>query len=107
MGYKAMGPCTSLAEAFKQVRGCHIDGAILDVNLGGEMVFPLARQLAARSVPMIFLTGYEKTIIEPGFDDVLVLQKPVHSEQLGEALASILRPAPADRPERLRSANSN
>jgi two-component sensor histidine kinase/DNA-binding response OmpR family regulator len=107
MGYKAMGPCMNLTEAFKHVRGCHIDGAILDVNLGGEMVFPLARLLAERSVPMIFLTGYEKTIIEPGFDNVLVLQKPVHSEQLGEALANILNPAPADRPEQLRSANSN
>jgi hypothetical protein len=49
------------------------------------MVFPLARLLAERSVPMIPHRLQQKTIIEPGFDGVLVLQKPVHSEQLSEA----------------------
>ncbi len=34
------------------------DGALLDVNLGGQMVFPLAAELAARQVPFAFATGY-------------------------------------------------
>ena len=40
------------------------DGAILDVNLGGEAVYPLAEVLAAGRVPFIFVTGYSDEEIE-------------------------------------------
>jgi hypothetical protein len=39
-----------------------IDGAILDVNLRGEMVFPLADALAERSIPFVYVTGYGKLL---------------------------------------------
>ena len=54
-----------------------LDGAVLDVNLGGgEYVFPLARALQARGVPFTFATGYG-ALPEDGFAEAPVLRKPV------------------------------
>lgn len=57
-GYAVVGPFTSLASATQAARGGRLDLAILDVNLNGEMVYPLADELLARKVPFIFLSGY-------------------------------------------------
>jgi two-component sensor histidine kinase len=94
MGYSVVGPCVDLKEAIRVSRHSHIDGAILDVNLGGELVFPLARLLADRSVPLVFLTGYEKSIIERGFEMFPVLQKPVPADELQKVLNGMLGPTP-------------
>ena len=54
-----------------------LDGAVLDVNLGGgENVFPLAAALRERGVPFVFATGYG-VLPESGFAEATVLQKPV------------------------------
>lgn len=54
-----------------------LDGAVLDVNLGGgENVFPLAAALRERGVPFVFATGYGM-LPESGFAEATVLQKPV------------------------------
>ncbi len=81
MGYSALGPCVDINEAMTVMRRNHIDGAVLDVNLGGELVFPLARALADRAVPLVFLTGYEKTAVAEGFGAFPILQKPVAAER--------------------------
>jgi PAS domain S-box-containing protein len=94
MGYSALGPCVNLSEAMSVMRRNHIDGAVLDVNLGGELVFPLAKALAERSIPLVFLTGYEKSAIGDGFEACPVLQKPVAADDLRSALAIAMRPAP-------------
>jgi len=61
------------------------DGAVLDVNLGGQMVFPLAAELAARDVPFAFATGYG-ALSDDRFAAAPVLHKPV---DLGK-LASVV-----------------
>ena len=68
-----------------------LDGAVLDVNLGGgEKVFPVAMRLAARGVPFIFSTGYGAQGIETPFAQAPVLAKPYASAELEEALTSVL-----------------
>jgi two-component sensor histidine kinase/DNA-binding response OmpR family regulator len=98
MGLVVLGPCASLGAAMTLARSHHIDGAILDVNLDGEPVFPLARLLADRAVPMIFLTGYDKSAVERGFEMFPMLQKPVPAGELSKALTSILGLSPDDQP---------
>ena len=61
------------------------DGALLDVNLGGEMVFPLANALLDRGVPFVFATGYG-VLPSDDFPDVVVLQKPVNLGLLANAI---------------------
>lgn len=55
----------------------HIDVAILDIRLGTEKVFPLARRLAERGVPFIFCSGTPFDAAREGFNAALLLSKPL------------------------------
>src|SRR5690606_36357720 len=57
-GARVLGPATSLGEARQLLAGERPTAAVLDVNLGGEYVFPLAEELLAREVPFVFATAY-------------------------------------------------
>lgn len=62
-----------------------LDGAVLDVNVGGTMVFPVAERLRAAGVPFVFATGYG-ALPRAGFEDITVLSKPITAEMLREAI---------------------
>jgi CheY-like chemotaxis protein len=65
--------------------GGRADAALLDVNLGGSPVFPVAEALAARGVPFAFTTGYGE-LDDPRFSDAVMLGKPIRLERLVETL---------------------
>jgi CheY-like chemotaxis protein len=67
-----------------------LDGAILDVNLGGEKVYPVAQALAARGIPFIFATGYGTAGIAEAFSHVPVLAKPYEPRALERMLTAAL-----------------
>jgi hypothetical protein len=64
-----------------------IDGAVLDVNLAGDRVYPVAEALRARHVPFVFATGYDDGLLDERFSDVERFQKPVNVRVLLGALA--------------------
>jgi CheY-like chemotaxis protein len=66
------------------------DAAVLDVNLAGEQVYPVARRLAAAAVPFIFATGYGASGIDKDWASRPVIQKPFRSDKLAAALATAL-----------------
>jgi hypothetical protein len=63
---------------------------VLDFNLAGEPADPLANVLAARSVPFLFITGYERDSIDRRYANVPVLQKPIEADSLQRVLVSLL-----------------
>jgi len=63
-----------------------VDAAILDVNLGGERVYPVADALAERDVPFLFATGYGPSGLENRYPDRTVLAKPYVEATLIKAL---------------------
>ncbi|HZZ35245.1 MAG TPA: response regulator [Caulobacteraceae bacterium] len=67
-----------------------LDAAVLDVNLGGEEVYPVAEKLSAGGVPFVFSTGYGVAGIAPGFARVPALAKPFTPRALASALLSVL-----------------
>ena len=67
-----------------------IDGAILDVNIAGEKVFPVADALTAKSIPFVFATGYGASGLDPGFEERPVIAKPFRVAKLTEVLTSAL-----------------
>ncbi len=75
-----------------------LDGAVLDVNLGGEMVYPVAEALVARGVPFIFSTGYSTAGIRANYSNVPILPKPYEMQVLEEQLVLVLRPVPKSAP---------
>jgi CheY-like chemotaxis protein len=70
--------------------GLALDGAILDVNLGGEKVYPVAEALTARGIPFIFATGYGIAGIADGFSHIPALAKPYESRALEKTLTTAL-----------------
>ena len=69
-----------------------IDAAVLDVNLNGQMSYPVADALAARGVPFVFSTGYNKVRLPNSYQNFPVLQKPFDRLKLGDTLAKLLTP---------------
>ncbi len=67
------------------------DVAVLDVNLGGELVYPLVSQLDAAAIPFLFATGYGRTGLPRHWNERPVLQKPFALDTLAAALGSALR----------------
>jgi DNA-binding response OmpR family regulator len=57
-GCSILGPFSTLETATRASRRERFDLAVLDINLNGKMVYPLADELSARGVPFIFLSGY-------------------------------------------------
>jgi CheY-like chemotaxis protein len=70
------GPVASLGEALAVLQHQQFDAALIDVNLRGEMSFPLADELLARNVPFVFVTGYGADAIPARFRQVLRIAKP-------------------------------
>jgi CheY-like chemotaxis protein len=88
LGLEVVGPVGGLAEALALVATATIDCAILDINLRGEMVFPVADVLAARGVPYVFATGYQQDGIPERFNHAPTLSKPVDIRALRSLLAA-------------------
>jgi PAS domain S-box-containing protein len=88
LGFSVLGPYAKLAEAETAASEYDFDGAVLDVNLGGQMVYPVAQILSRRDLPFVFVTGYGQESIDPHFSQAPVLQKPVDLEALRCALTA-------------------
>ena len=87
-GFSACGPFVSVAEATAAARGGNCEAAVLDINLNGELVYPVADMLAESGVPFIFVTGYSPELVEKRFAEVPVVQKPVNMVDLQRAFLS-------------------
>ena len=88
-GIFVVGPCCSVEEALAEAAG-EFDGALLDLNLSGQLAYPVADQLAARKIPFAFVTGHGCESLDRRFDGVPVLQKPITRESLETQLATML-----------------
>lgn len=88
-GGEVIGPYAGPREAIDALRE-GVDAALLDVNAGDEMVYPLADELVREGVPMIFVTGYQAGSLDPRFARTPVLTKPIEHEELARALAGLL-----------------
>jgi PAS domain S-box-containing protein len=76
LGYTIVGPFGDLARATEACRREAIDVAVLDTNLNGEMVYPLADDLSAHGIPFIFVTGYSASNLPERFRGAPRVAKP-------------------------------
>ncbi|HEY0011957.1 MAG TPA: response regulator [Allosphingosinicella sp.] len=90
LGFEVVGPAFRVAAALALARVEAIDAAILDVNMAGEDSYGIAEALRARGIPYLFATGYGRQGLEPGHEDVPVLQKPYREAQVAAGLAALL-----------------
>ena len=86
LGCEVACSAASVSQAMKWLEGGgEADAALLDVNLGGQNVCPVAEILMARGVPFAFTTGYGQ-LDEPRFAHAPLLGKPIKGERLEEVL---------------------
>ena len=88
-GAEVVGPAYELEEAMALLDR-PIDAAVLDANLNGRSVTPVAEVLFQRKIPFVFATGYGETGGAPGGFDAPVIRKPYDVTQVAAAVADLL-----------------
>jgi CheY-like chemotaxis protein len=89
VGAIVLGPVPSVREALELVmsEGDRLDAALLDVNLGGEFVYPVAEELSSRGIPFVFTTGYDASAIIPAYANAPRCEKPIDPTLLARVLS--------------------
>jgi CheY-like chemotaxis protein len=90
LGYGVAAAVGTVAEASEFATSGDFNAAILDVNLDGQEIFPVADILAGRRLPFVFVTGYGERSLPDRYRDRPALQKPFQTEQLSTTLANML-----------------
>jgi two-component sensor histidine kinase len=86
-GAVVLGPVARLADAEALIAEALPDAALLDIDLDGEAVFPVADLLSARAVPIVFTTGYEpRLVLPPRYARAAVLPKPCRGDEAAAAV---------------------
>lgn len=89
LGCKVVGPASRLDEAIELAKTSELDCAVLDVNLGGQPIFPLADLLREHGRPFAFATGYGDAGLRDVDKGTPVLQKPFREGDLARVLGEL------------------
>ena len=94
LGATVIGTESQLDLAISRAETEVLDGAILDVNLGGKRSYAVADALRRRGVPYAFATGYGELGVDAAHRDAPVLMKPYSEEEVARALGRLLATGP-------------
>ena len=87
IGCEVVGPAARLAPALALAQSETLDAAVLDINIAGEMIWPVAERLRDRGIPYLFLSAYPGTKFVPAmFATVPYLPKPLECGDLARHL---------------------
>ena len=92
-GCEIVGPAARLATALEMAQNESFTVAILDVNVAGEPIYPVAEAIVARGLPLVFSTGYGGAGIREPFRDRPVVQKPFSQSDLKRTLIQAIAAA--------------
>ena len=91
-GWEVVGPVDQMDVAILTAGEEDIQAAVLDLNVEGRLVWPVAAVLKGRGVPFLFLTGYhESQVVHPDYEDVPTLGKPYIERELLAHIARLLK----------------
>ncbi|NWJ27589.1 response regulator [Rhizobium sp. RM] len=83
---EVVGPVAHVDDALELISSRKIDGAILDVHLGDELVFPVAERLDELDIPFVFATGYDPNVVPEKFSGFTLCEKPTELGKIARAL---------------------
>ncbi len=92
-GCVVAGSVRRVAKGLQVLKDLEVDAAVLDLNVAGESVSPIADVLGQRNVPFIFASGYGIKGVEERWAGRPVLQKPFSAKELHAALLACVQPA--------------
>lgn len=87
-GYSVAGVVSSLEDALAFIETHAIDTAVLDINLKGKLVFPLADALMQREIPFVFASSYGEGAVPARYRIGPIVQKPFAASELRRALVA-------------------
>lgn len=90
LGYRVAAEAGDIAEATRLARSTTFDIAILDVNVNGKVISPVAEVIQARNIPFVFATGYGAQGLPEEYRDRPTLQKPFQMDTLKSVLERVL-----------------
>ncbi len=93
LGYRVAAEAGEINEALKLAQSTEFDFAILDVNVNGKVISPVAELIQARNLPFIFATGYGSSGLPEEYRDRPALQKPFQLETLARVIATTMKSA--------------
>jgi CheY-like chemotaxis protein len=96
MGFVVVEVCRTLQDGLAAARQGNFDGAILDMNLGGVSVYPLADLLVSQGVPFLFATGYSGQAVDKRFAGIPIVEKPVEVDELSKVVSGLFIAAGSD-----------
>ena len=101
LGYSVLGPAPSVQAADRLLDGQEPHAALLDVNLRGHTVGPIARRLQMSNIPYALVTGYARLALDdPALAEAPRLSKPLAVGELERMLRRLLNnvePSPGRR----------
>lgn len=78
-GARVVGPAANVDQALDLIaRSGPLDGAVVDINLGGAMSYDVVDRLRAQGVPVVFASGYDRRVIAAAYRDIPLCEKPVN-----------------------------
>lgn len=100
-GWQIVGPAPTIEKALDLISKNTIDLAVLDVNLQGQIITPVAEKLQSIGIPFLFLTGYGDTddMLPPPLNQHPMLYKPVDEQTLIQAVTQLIHQAKANQPQ--------
>ena len=93
LGFTVSAEAGEIGEAIRLAQTSYFDVAILDVNVNGKVISPVADVIKSRNRPFIFATGYGSSGLPEEYRDRPALQKPFQIETLSKAIDSALKGA--------------
>ena len=90
LGVEVVGPVSKLEQALHLAREAEIEGAVLDINVAGELTYSVADALKARGIPVVFATGYGASALPERFRGTPILHKPFDQQTFRKALRTAL-----------------
>ena len=90
LGCAVVGPTGNMGIALEQAAEEAIDAAVIDLNIRGGKVFPVARALADRGIPFLLMSGYGDFSLPQEWEDRPRLTKPFSAETLDAELRGLL-----------------
>ncbi|VIO65142.1 hypothetical protein CI1B_02390 [Bradyrhizobium ivorense] len=91
LGADIAGPVGEIGDALGVLNdGGIIDAAVLDVNIHEQPIYPVARELLARSVPIVFTSGFDKVVINREFEHVPLWEKPIDPVAMARGLVRMI-----------------
>jgi CheY-like chemotaxis protein len=91
LGHRVVAQASKVSEGVILAKTADFDLAILDINISGYSVAPVAAIIEARGVPILFCTGYATTGLPAPFHDRQVLRKPFPLADLQQAIDAALK----------------